>query len=353
MRGGVSVAFFAPKKRKRSSPRAWGCFSCQWILLCRQNVFPTCVGVFPRCGAPSICGSRLPHVRGGVSEQKDFQEDERVSSPRAWGCFLTSQLSSLFRRVFPTCVGVFLQLDVRGRMAAGLPHVRGGVSHWRWPLSSPYWSSPRAWGCFHYRQRHPRLHLGLPHVRGGVSFTIGSNFQEFSSSPRAWGCFLDALRDEPESEVFPTCVGVFLRQAHLMSSSWGLPHVRGGVSHSPGEIPCFMESSPRAWGCFYVRVWGGIAACVFPTCVGVFLGRRGKAGELESLPHVRGGVSRPKSPCRKGSTSSPRAWGCFPTSLPSGAFRVVFPTCVGVFPNRSLASIVKQCLPHVRGGVST
>ena len=71
---------------------------------------------------------------------------------------------------------------------------------------------------------------GLPHVRGGVSAVELSVPTLSVSSPRAWGCFLDALRDEPESEVFPTCVGVFLDLAVKLAVQKGLPHVRGGVS---------------------------------------------------------------------------------------------------------------------------
>ena len=33
--------------------------------------------------------------------------------------------------------------------------------------------------------------------------------------------------------VFPTCVGVFPLPGPRPDDDWGLPHVRGGVSHQP------------------------------------------------------------------------------------------------------------------------
>ena len=53
---------------------------------------------------------------------------QRVSSPRAWGCFRFSDASALLSAVFPTCVGVFLEIVVDAVVKFSLPHVRGGVS---------------------------------------------------------------------------------------------------------------------------------------------------------------------------------------------------------------------------------
>ena len=52
------------------------------------KVFPTCVGVFPCVGGEVGRNNRLPHVRGGVSQFKELEKK--------------------LKDVFPTCVGVFL-----------------------------------------------------------------------------------------------------------------------------------------------------------------------------------------------------------------------------------------------------
>ena len=93
--------------------------------------------------------------------------------------------------------------------------------------------------------------------------------------------------------VFPTCVGVFLTSGSIWGCDVRLPHVRGGVSISLEEITFNCLSSPRAWGCFRWTKSSIIFSCVFPTCVGVFPCRPMKPPTAGSLPHVRGGVSRP------------------------------------------------------------
>ena len=50
---------------------------------------------------------------------------------------------------------------------------------------------------------------------------------------------------------------------------------------------------------------------VFPTHVGVFLTLIGVPVIRESLPHARGGVSFLKCPVFEFVESSPRTWGCF------------------------------------------
>ena len=111
--------------------------------------------------------------------------------------------------------------------------------------------------------------------------------------------------------VFPTCVGVFPKVTDLASASRSLPHVRGGVSLSRFSVVIFLVSSPRAWGCFSGRGYVGIELSVFPTCVGVFLKQNTGTGLCLCLPHVRGGVSIITFVTPAGKLSSPRAWGCF------------------------------------------
>ena len=243
-------------RKWKSSPRAWGCFSrhAPWVI--RGTVFPTCVGVFLPRPPEHLPFFRLPHVRGGVSFYSFPILPKRLSSPRAWGCF--RRLSTYVDRtvVFPTCVGVFL--GASGTVPSG---------------------------------------YGLPHVRGGVSIFISPPYRSQGSSPRAWGCFHFHFSSLSVTRVFPTCVGVFpVRLARLLQHE-RLPHVRGGF--------------PRgAQGTFLQKV--------FPTCVGVFLLRLCRQNESYCLPHVRGGVSKGIKNDYYQKSSSLRAWECFRTS---GALR--------------------------------
>ena len=210
-------------------------------------------------------------------------------------------------------------------------------------------------------------------MRGGVSAGRGRTSSPRRSSPRAWGCFQNRPRKAGHGKVFPTCVGVFLRQICCSIRHQCLPHVRGGVSMSAwGEVSfdlssprawgCFLlrdhnalrrrQSSPRAWGCFWQRSDACYSVRVFPTCVGVFLPRRAHHAHTFCLPHVRGGVSARSYSQTGRKTSSPRAWGCFYLGVPITHILFVFPTCVGVFPPGVIHKPGERRLPHVRGGVS-
>ena len=91
------------------------------------------------------------------------------------------------------------------------------------------------------------------------------------SSPRTWGCFSALHARKAYRGVFPTHVGVFLKEMQAVSEMFRLPHARGGVSKVTETLKRVQESSPRTWGCF--RLWGRLdeARRVFPTHVGVFL----------------------------------------------------------------------------------
>ena len=108
VRGGVSLKKDFTRLKKRSSPRAWGCFHQRHPL----------VGM--RLG--------LPHVRGGVSPVILLAGGSSVSSPRAWGCFQMKNRTLSAATVFPTCVGVFPTSAHPADGSLRLPHVRGGVS---------------------------------------------------------------------------------------------------------------------------------------------------------------------------------------------------------------------------------
>ena len=107
VRGGVSKSVKLLSWPVGSSPRAWGCFWRRHPVGRRKSVFPTCVGVFRSTSGRRPCTISLPHVRGGVSSRKKKLFTARKSSPRAWGCFSAESAISSPERVFPTCVGVF------------------------------------------------------------------------------------------------------------------------------------------------------------------------------------------------------------------------------------------------------
>ena len=189
-------------------------------------------------------------------------------------------------------------------------------------------------------------------MRGGVSKTLPDRRVHPVSSPRAWGCFCHHHIGAYIMLVFPTCVGVFLYLVPSPLPAQSLPHVRGGVSRTFENFRTEEPSSPRAWGCFpKIRALIG-DGYVFPTCVGVFLSGAIIMVFGLRLPHVRGGVSAVVHDLCLLLLSSPRAWGCFYSSFSLAQKFLVFPTCVGVFLLLSASRCFEVCLPHVRGGVS-
>ena len=355
-----------------SSPRAWGCFLTAVMSLVLMSVFPTCVGVFPRGHWRRCSTDGLPHVRGGVSKYHICFSGWTESSPRAWGCFLSSGKAFLLSVVFPTCVGVFPHNKKSFEKLLSLPHVRGGVSRGTVGHAEVPRSSPRAWGCFQralFPEKvstvfptcvgvFPALSLGagggarLPHVRGGVSTHIPGYDALGVSSPRAWGCFLFFVVGFGFFPVFPTCVGVFLTRKECLDAAGSLPHVRGGVSVDSVRKGVPLASSPRAWGCFRLLDDEIERLGVFPTCVGVFRNCTSLRPPQRRLPHVRGGVSYVSCGYIRVNVSSPRAWGCFHFHEDVVFCGKVFPTCVGVFLSKHCPMGRSGSLPHVRGGVS-
>ena len=177
-----------------------------------------------------MIGQGLPHARGGVSGFAPHDLIGLKSSPRPWGCFQLDHESSESLLVFPTPVGVFLPEKCAVDVIKRLPHARGGVSR------------------FEMWEYHGQL-----------------------SSPRPWGCFLGAYQSAACTPVFPTPVGVFPTLPCVQADTVGLPHARGGVSQFDFGILVAPGSSPRPWGCFYVKDQTEAVVMVFPTPVGVFL----------------------------------------------------------------------------------
>ena len=202
---------------------------------------------------------------------------------------------------------------------------------------------------FLWRGESPEHRQGLPHARGGVSYSSIKMPNGQESSPRTWGCFrLDQVRWKA-IPVFPTHVGVFLTDISRACSLQRLPHARGGVSELMDDSAHKQTSSPRTWGCFHMEferiAWPG----VFPTHVGVFLKNCILVRPRISLPHARGGVSSTPTTEDGPIWSSPRTWGCFQSCTLFYSCEIVFPTHVGVFPRWWMAVLYERRLPHACG----
>ena len=89
---------------------------------------------------------------------------------------------------------------------------------------------------------------------------------------------------------------------------------------------------------------------VFPTPVGVFLPHRDKRAGGVCLPHARGGVSGTGSVSFTTGSSSPRPWGCFLSGVSVEVAEDVFPTPVGVFPDKSRIQIISATVMDWRRG---
>ena len=274
-----------------SSPRPWGCFSVDINFSGEAAVFPTPVGVFPYILGMISRRGCLPHARGGVSIRKMkklrtglvfptpvgvfLRAGQKIrpvnrSSPRPWGCFPLFVDALIPNAVFPTPVGVFPP---------------GSLSSWQ---------------C-----------ASLPHARGGVSQDLCWSAIVAESSPRPWGCFSCFSFCSCCRGVFPTPVGVFPTCGSILKTACRLPHARGGVSGSRSQPGPDMPSSPRPWGCFQAQAAAPQLTPVFPTPVGVFLRDVMRVFKVSCLPHARGGVSSTIMSATSLSWSSPRPWGCF------------------------------------------
>ena len=106
------------------------------------------------------------------------------------------------------------------------------------------------------------------------------------------------------------------------------------------------------WGCFYRPSRDHHHGTVFPTHVGVFLSAICPSMLSNCLPHARGGVSPAFIRKNFSVVSSPRTWGCFPESDQFCGGKRVFPTYVGVFLLHLGTEGKRAGLPHACGGVS-
>ena len=154
----------------------------------------------------------------------------------------------------------------------------------------------------------------------------------------------------PQPIVFPTRVGVDRQLTWMHLTERCFPHTRGGGADTADKISATSVFSPHAWGWTSIRVIGTGVPRVFPTRVGVDLRDCRVSITDESFPHTRGGGPAARQQAVSTQRFSPHAWGW--TALTAGDDRSgrVFPTRVGVDRGRSAGVCWTFRFPHTRGG---
>ena len=208
---------------------------------------PTCVGNTVQCVASDLARSVHPHVRGEYSNQRNSENNQSGSSPRAWG-ILTARLDDMqHRRFIPTCVGNTHRSLQQGTQQPVHPHVRGEY----------------------------------PSQAGTCGPTAGS-------SPRAWGIRNLTILQPSSNRFIPTCVGNTTASHAAFSAFTVHPHVRGEYARKGSSVIRENGSSPRAWGIQPLKHAIDIRGRFIPTCVGNTQ-RYIRARHYPSVhPHVRG-----------------------------------------------------------------
>ena len=274
-----------------SSPHTWGCPQIFYIFGAGRILFPTHVGVSLQGTFTRGQYFALPHTRGGVPLENAHFLSELDSSPHTWGC--------------PS-----IEFHTSKTTLASLPHTRGGVPASPSTLDWKVFSSPHTWGCPHENSSKYRLlplfptHVGvslqlllrvwtlwsLPHTRGGVPIISVQKGGSKNSSPHTWGCPINRLPIIIDVALFPTHVGVSLAKAQVEHQGPSLPHTRGGVPYPIASACSLRISSPHTWGCPPPPGCNCFEPRLFPTHVGVSRCISRPVPRGTSLPHTRGGV---------------------------------------------------------------
>ena len=149
----------------------------------------------------------------------------------------------------------------------------------------------------------------IPHTGGGdpISSTNCRKWQWYS--PHGWGWSLVLRRHRHWQTVFPTRVGVILRQALIWTPSASIPHTGGGDPQTSWYMLLPDQYSPHGWGWSCPSKGKLHDYIVFPTRVGVILfgGRRKK--RPVSIPHTGGGDPTLKGRVNARPLYSPHGWG--------------------------------------------
>ena len=110
----------------------------------------------------------FPHTRGGVPIIDDTNSALSPFSPHTWGCTCGPDSQSREGIVFPTHVGVYLNVAIESGRESCFPHTRGGVPVWWGYFSSMVVVFPTHVGVYLLRDGAFQRARRFPHTRGGV-----------------------------------------------------------------------------------------------------------------------------------------------------------------------------------------
>ena len=267
--GDVPLTARRCKSRRRFSPREWGCSALEIRLAWQPVIFPTRVGMFRIASAVSSSTPNFPHASGDVPYSIAPLGIQAEFSPREWGC--SEELAALkdHQPIFPTRVGMFRADAMAFKGHKNFPHASGDVPGLSIEPRDERVFSPREWGCsgvvdpprregaifptrvgmFRRRGREADTSRYFPHASGDVPDMAARLEARALFSPREWGCSVVEPIAASGRGIFPTRVGMFRSRARAVRASRYFPHASGDVPSSRAATwrPCGF--SPREWGC--------------------------------------------------------------------------------------------------------
>ena len=114
--------------------------------LMRDGSSPTCVGNRAYFRKGILDGPVHPHMRGEQTESCGTDRRRRGSSPHAWGTVPALLDPDIDRRFIPTCVGNSDCPILEEEAWTVHPHMRGEQENTGLRMSATDGSSPHAWG---------------------------------------------------------------------------------------------------------------------------------------------------------------------------------------------------------------
>ena len=266
---------------------------------------------------------------------------------------------------------MFRQAEAFARLCVPSPHARGDVPPRRAALSGFLDFSPRPWGCSVTwavcHQRHALLptpvgmfraapdrlsqNFASPHARGDVPGRLEDVIGEHRFSPRPWGCSASTFWNPCQGVLLPTPVGMFRWPALTHSGPFASPHARGDVPRLITPVVRGTSFSPRPWGCSVLRDRRPGADRLLPTPVGMFQTSSSDCNRGRTSPHARGDVPTPEVGTEDVSDFSPRPWGCSVLAPAVVELVDLLPTPVGMFQPGDHVGVAGEPSPHARGDV--
>ncbi len=249
-----------------------------------------------------------PHERGAVYGSPWFFDSDLGSSPRAWGSFDGNTLLVWSERFIPTSVGQLISAETESGFSSVHPHERGAVIGSFFGCLYCVGSSPRAWGSSDPLRFCTARERFIPTSVGQLSIAQASQssprfIPTSVGQLRAFGRRVACVR------FIPTSVGQFLTREWCRCSKSVHPHERGAVKTNTTITSSLSGSSPRAWGSFHSRLLHHESVRFIPTSVGQFLKPMCSADPTAVHPHERGAVNVTLVSEKLQYGSSPRAWG--------------------------------------------